>query len=107
MIGDPTATKKDPRVPVPGWVSRGRFLVRTEIFRDFAAAMVRVVRVAELSERLDHHPDIEIRWNRVTLRLTTHEVGAVTEKDRKWARADALENRTTPSPERKVGRRKA
>ena len=44
-----------------------------------------VNRVALAAEAADHHPDIDIRWNRVTLRLTTHSVGALTDLDRALA----------------------
>jgi len=50
--------------------------------------MAWVGRVATLSERLDHHPDIHIRWNRVTLRLTTHEAEGLTAKDWRWVDAE-------------------
>jgi 4a-hydroxytetrahydrobiopterin dehydratase len=46
-----------------------------------------VNRVAALAGRRNHHPDIEIRWNRVTLRLTTHEAGGLTHQDWGWAEA--------------------
>ena len=55
------------------------------MFPDFDSAMVWVNRVAALAGRRNHHPDIEIRWNRVTLRLTTHEAGGLTEQDWSWA----------------------
>jgi 4a-hydroxytetrahydrobiopterin dehydratase len=72
-------------------------LVRTEVFPDFDTAMVWVNRVAALAGQRNHHPDIEIRWNRVTLRLTTHEVGELTEQDWSWAEAanDVLQTRGT------------
>ena len=44
-----------------------------------------VNRVAKLAERAGHHPDIDIRWNKVTLALTTHDAGGLTEKDFKLA----------------------
>jgi 4a-hydroxytetrahydrobiopterin dehydratase len=56
-------------------------LEREHEFRDFAAAMVFVNRVAELAERENHHPDIAIHWNRVTLRWWTHVNDAVTGRD--------------------------
>lgn len=49
--------------------------------RDFAAALAYVNYVGELAERLNHHPDIDIRWGTVTLRLSTHSVGGITEAD--------------------------
>jgi 4a-hydroxytetrahydrobiopterin dehydratase len=72
---------------IPGWNRDGSSLVRTEVFPDFDTAMVWVNRVAALAGRRNHHPDIEIRWNRVTLRLTTHEAGGLTHQDWGWAEA--------------------
>ena len=54
-------------------------------FRDFAEALAFVNRVGALAEAENHHPDISIRWNRVTLRFWTHAAGAITERDRELA----------------------
>ncbi|HEU5066123.1 MAG TPA: 4a-hydroxytetrahydrobiopterin dehydratase [Gaiellaceae bacterium] len=56
-------------------------LQREHEFRDFAEALAFVNRVGELAERENHHPDIEIHWNRVTLRWWTHVAHAVTDRD--------------------------
>lgn len=66
---------------VPGWKRKGQVLTRTFEFQDFARAVTFVNAVARLAERAWHHPDIGIRWNRVTLTLTTHDAGGLTEKD--------------------------
>jgi 4a-hydroxytetrahydrobiopterin dehydratase len=50
-------------------------------FRDFAEALAFVNRVGELAERENHHPDVEIHWNTVTLRWWTHVAEAVTDRD--------------------------
>jgi 4a-hydroxytetrahydrobiopterin dehydratase len=50
-------------------------------FRDFAEALAFVNRVGELAERENHHPDVEIHWNTVTLRWWTHVADAVTDHD--------------------------
>jgi 4a-hydroxytetrahydrobiopterin dehydratase len=50
-------------------------------FDDFAQALAFVNRVGELAEAADHHPDIELRYNRVTLRWWTHSAGGITERD--------------------------
>jgi 4a-hydroxytetrahydrobiopterin dehydratase len=60
-------------------------LQREHEFRDFAEALAFVNRVGELAERENHHPDIEIHWNKVTLRWWTHAKGAVTERDHELA----------------------
>jgi len=54
---------------------------RTYQFKDFPAAMKFVNAVARAAEKAWHHPDIDIRWNKVTLALTTHDAGGLTEKD--------------------------
>ncbi len=79
------------RKPLPGWTQEGQSLIRTDVFADFAAAMRWVNQVAVLAERRNHHPDIDIRWNRVTLKLTTHETGGLTDRDWDWAEAAVLE----------------
>jgi 4a-hydroxytetrahydrobiopterin dehydratase len=76
---------------VPHWERRGSTITRTVERKDFVAAMGFVMSVAVLAERADHHPDIDIRWNKVTLTLTTHSAGGLTGKDFALARSiDAL-----------------
>ncbi len=65
----------------PQWKIEGEALRRTFTFRDFTEAMGFVTKVALLAERADHHPDIEIRWNQVTLTLSTHSEGGLTRRD--------------------------
>ena len=65
----------------PGWSLDGETITRTFVFSDFNEAMGFVTRVAIAAEVADHHPDIDIRWNKVTLALTTHDEGALTGKD--------------------------
>lgn len=64
-----------------GWSRQGDSLVRTFEFADFSEAMGFVTRVALAAEKAFHHPDIDIRWNQVTLRLSTHSEGGLTDKD--------------------------
>jgi len=71
---------------VPDWKKQRAAIVRTAEFKDFVAAMKFVNAVARLAEKADHHPDIDIRWNKVTLALTTHSEGGLTENDFKMAR---------------------
>ncbi len=66
---------------LPDWAKKGSVISRTYQFRDFGTAMEFVNAVARLAERASHHPDIDIRWNKVTLALTTHDAGGLTEKD--------------------------
>jgi 4a-hydroxytetrahydrobiopterin dehydratase len=65
----------------PDWDLEGETISRTYEFADFNQAMGFVTRVGLAAEVADHHPDIDIRWNRVTLALTTHDQGGLTEKD--------------------------
>ena len=59
----------------PGWAVEGGMLARTFEARTFLGAIEFVHRVAKVAEALDHHPDIDIRWRKVTLRLVTHDAG--------------------------------
>lgn len=65
----------------PEWKITEERLEREWIFRDFAAAMQFVERVAFIAEEMNHHPDIWIRYNRVQLLLTTHDTGGITALD--------------------------
>jgi 4a-hydroxytetrahydrobiopterin dehydratase len=71
---------------LPEWSRSGEMISRTFAFKDFPAAMKFVNAVAELAEQAQHHPDVDIRWNKVTLALTTHDAGGLTEKDFELAR---------------------
>ena len=71
---------------VPEWMKKGAAISRTFLFNDFPAAIQFVNAVARLAEKAWHHPGITIRWNKVTLTLTTHDAGGLTEKDFKLAR---------------------
>lgn len=66
---------------LPDWKKRGATLTRTFVFKDFPAAIKFVNVIAKLAEQAGHHPDIDIRWNKVTLTLTTHDAGGLTERD--------------------------
>ena len=71
---------------VPNWQLQDGKIVRTFQFKDFPAAIKFVETVAALAEQTWHQPDIDIRWNKVTLTLTTHDAGGLTEKDFALAR---------------------
>lgn len=66
---------------VPLWKKKNATITRVFEFKDFVAAMKFVNTVARLAEKAWHHPDIDIRWNKVALTLTTHDAGGLTEKD--------------------------
>jgi len=71
----------DRLVALPSWVRDGEQIVRRFRFADFAGALAFVNRVAEPAEAMDHHPDVTIHWNEVTLTLWTHASGGLTHKD--------------------------
>lgn len=74
------------------WARQGDELVKVVTRKDFAGSMAFVNAVAALAEAANHHPDIAISWNRVTLRLTTHSAGGLTQLDLDLAAAiDAAE----------------
>jgi 4a-hydroxytetrahydrobiopterin dehydratase len=66
---------------LPGWTRDGNAIRRSYNFGSFASAMAFVNRVAELAETADHHPDIDIRYNRVEIVLSTHSAGGLTTRD--------------------------
>ncbi len=66
---------------LPEWGLLGESIQRTYEFPDFVEAMAFVNRVAEHAEAEQHHPDILIRYNKVTLTLSTHDAGGLTQKD--------------------------
>ena len=73
-------------VALPEWAHADGMLVRYWNFKDFIEAMVFVNRVAALAEEAQHHPDIDIRYNRVKLALVSHDAGGITARDAKMAR---------------------
>ncbi len=74
-----------------GWTIEGKEIKKLVESADFVHAMGFVNSVALLAEKLNHHPDIDIRWNKVHLALSTHSAGGLTEFDFKLAKAiDAL-----------------
>jgi len=76
---------------LPGWERRGDAIARTFEFPAFMDGIAFVGRVAEAAERADHHPDVDIRWRKVTCALSTHDRGGITELDVALAREiDAL-----------------
>jgi 4a-hydroxytetrahydrobiopterin dehydratase len=64
-----------------GWALVGKEIRKTYEHADFVRAMGFVSSVALLAEKANHHPDIDVRWNKVTLTLSTHSEGGLTEKD--------------------------
>jgi 4a-hydroxytetrahydrobiopterin dehydratase len=66
---------------LPDWKLERDELVRTIVFNDFLQAMKFVNQVADLADNAGHHPDIDIRYNKVRLALVTHDAGGITQSD--------------------------
>jgi 4a-hydroxytetrahydrobiopterin dehydratase len=64
-----------------GWERSGDEIVKTYERASFAAAIAFVVRIGFLAEAADHHPDLDIRWRKVRVALTTHDAGGLSELD--------------------------
>ena len=71
---------------LPEWKLEEKAIQRVFQFRDFNGAMEFVNKVAEQAEEANHHPDITINYNRVTLSLTSHDAGGLTKRDVAMAR---------------------
>ena len=77
----PTPDLPEHLAKCPGWSLEGKEIVRVFAFESFPEAIRFVDEVAALAEKACHHPDIDIRYARVTLRLTTHSRGGLTVAD--------------------------
>jgi 4a-hydroxytetrahydrobiopterin dehydratase len=75
------------QIDVPGWENSGDRLRRELEFEDFVEAFGFMARVALLAEKANHHPDWSNSWNKVTIELTTHDAGGLTDNDRDLATA--------------------
>ena len=71
---------------LPGWSRRGEVITKTFQFRDFLTGIDFVSAVAKAADAADHHPDIDIRYTKVTCALSTHSAGGITQKDLDMAR---------------------
>ena len=71
---------------LPGWTSRGGSIERVFQFKNFLEAMEFVNKIAAAAEAANHHPDITINYNKVTLTLVSHDSGGVTQLDIRIAR---------------------
>jgi len=71
---------------LPGWSRRGDVITKTFQFREFLAGIDFVNAVAKAAEAADHHPDIDIRYTKITFSLSTHSAGGITQKDLDLAR---------------------
>jgi 4a-hydroxytetrahydrobiopterin dehydratase len=66
---------------VPNWSKREQTILRTFKFEGFLKGIEFVNQIARKAQKMNHHPDIDIRFDEVTLTLTTHDEGGITEKD--------------------------
>jgi 4a-hydroxytetrahydrobiopterin dehydratase len=64
-----------------GWSRRGDVITKTFQFRNFMAGINFVTAVAKAADAADHHPDIDIRYTKITCSLSTHSAGGITQKD--------------------------
>ncbi|MGB3535770.1 MAG: 4a-hydroxytetrahydrobiopterin dehydratase [Microcoleaceae cyanobacterium] len=71
---------------IPEWTVEGKQLKTVKTFKDFIAAMDFVNQLVEPAEAKGHHPDLAISYNKVTITLTTHDAGGLTEKDFEMAK---------------------
>lgn len=70
-----------------GWTRRGDLLTKTFTFPTFADGIAFVDRIAKIADARQHHPDIDIRYTKIMLCLSTHDAGGITEKDLELAAA--------------------
>ena len=75
---------------LPGWERRGDEIVKTFELPSFPAAIAFVTRIADRAEAADHHPDLDIRYRKVVVALSTHDAGGITDKD--FALAEEIES---------------
>ena len=69
-----------------GWSRRGDAITKTFQFRNFLTGIDFVSTIAKAAEAADHHPDIDIRYTKITCTLSTHSAGGITQKDLDMAR---------------------
>lgn len=66
---------------LPGWTRTGTAITRTFAFAGFPEAVEFVARLVEPAERMEHHPDLDVRYNKVIVTLSTHDQGGLTAYD--------------------------
>jgi 4a-hydroxytetrahydrobiopterin dehydratase len=83
------AEREQALTELPGWTLRddGLAITRELKFRNFSEAFAFMTRVALIAEKQDHHPEWSNVYNRVSITLTTHDAGGLSERDIKMARA--------------------
>ena len=81
------AEVRDGLADLPDWRREGDEIVRDYELESFRAVIAFVGRIADLAEAADHHPDLDIRYNRLHVALTSHDAGGLTQRDLDLARA--------------------
>lgn len=66
---------------LPGWARKGEVITKTYSFARFADGIGFVRQVADVADEMNHHPDIDIRYTKVTFALSTHDAGGITQRD--------------------------
>lgn len=91
---------KEALASLPGWALAEKAIVADFSFRDFNDALVFVNSVAQAAEQMNHHPDIDIRYNKVKMLLTSHDSGGVTRRDTRMAKqiSEIFEQMQTAEP---------
>jgi len=80
---------------LPGWARRGGALTKTFSFDRFADGIRFVDRLARVADEMNHHPDIDVRYTKITVMLSTHDAGGITETDLRLAEKIEMVNGTT------------
>ena len=70
-----------------GWTLDGEHITKLVTFKDFSEAVAFLSRLAPVADEQNHHPDVAIHWNELTLTLWTHASGGLTERDFRLAKA--------------------
>ncbi|MCA2984711.1 4a-hydroxytetrahydrobiopterin dehydratase [Gemmatimonas sp.] len=74
---------------LPGWTRKGETITKSYHFATFPAGIAFIAKVADVAEAQQHHPDVDIRYTKVTFALSTHDSGGITAKD--FTLAEAIE----------------
>jgi 4a-hydroxytetrahydrobiopterin dehydratase len=79
LLADPEIQRR--LTALPGWSRQGNAIRRTFAFAGFPAAVAFVQRLVAPAEAMDHHPDVDVRYDKVIVTLSTHDSGGITEND--------------------------
>ena len=77
-----------------GWSRRGDTLTKTFAFEHFADGIAFIDRVARVADEMNHHPDIDVRYTKITMALSTHDAGGITQSDLTLAERIETESRS-------------